>query len=69
MRSSSEFRTVYWPGWVDRRIPSRAASAPTSASRGAHSWGCERKRVSSGCDAYGASPVAIRYIAMSWSCR
>ena len=63
MRSSSEFRTVYWPGWVDRRIPRRVASAPTSASRCAHSCGCARNRVSSGCDAYGASPVAMRYIA------
>ena len=37
MRSSSEFRTVYWPGCVDSRTPCARASAPTSASRSAHS--------------------------------
>jgi hypothetical protein len=42
MSGSTEFRTMYWPGWVDRRMSARWASRPISASSGAHASTCPR---------------------------
>src|SRR3954447_6363722 len=52
-RGSSEFRTVYWPGWVDRRMPAALARAPTRARPPAHSRGWSRDRGGSGCGGVG----------------
>ena len=63
-RSSSEFSTVYWPGWVDSRM-SRSRRSPTAASslRALRDLAVELRQVRMA--RVGRERVAIRYMRMS----